>query len=64
MGDLLILTKVYLKMSVLYLPKKKKKRKKEKKRKVSVLCKSELILTKAYLKLLFCVSELVKVKKY
>ena len=61
MGDLLILTKAYLKMSVLYLPKK---RKKEKKRKVSVSCKSELILTKAYLKLLFCVSELVKVKTY
>ena len=33
MGDLLILTKAYLKMSVLYLPKKKKKKRKEKKRK-------------------------------
>ena len=64
MGDLLILTKAYLKMSVLYLPKKRKKKEKKRKEKVSVLCKSELILTKAYLKLLFCVSELVKVKKY
>ena len=39
-------------MSVLYLSKKK----------MSVLCKSELILAKAHLKLLFCVSEPDKVK--
>ena len=34
----------------------------QKKKKMSVLCKSELILAKAHLKLLFCVSEPDKVK--